>query len=236
MGTFVSFYRLLANFEGLAIVTSAQNPVSLYCPHILPPEEKFPLQAKSADSTFPCSLLSRIQANINQTYQTLVTARHIQLAEILNTVGIILSIIGGVNSGNDYGTTGRYEPQTLSKVGLALFIASFVAILAFTVLLSLSISHAEAGEKRILLAVAASLPLLLVRLIYSSVYTFGNYHPFSSLTGSVTLLLCMALLEEMAIVAIFEGVGLTLRKSNGHRGGAIGKLSEDGRETRFIDC
>ena len=177
---------------------------------------------------FPCSLLSRIQANINQSYQTLVTARHIQLAEILNTVGIILSIIGGVNSGNDYGKTGRYEPQTLSKVGLALFIASFVAILAFTVIFSMSISHAEPGEKRILSAVAASLPLLVVRLIYSSVYTFGDVHRFSSLTGSVTILLCMALLEEMAIVLIFEGVGLTLRKSRG-QGGATGKQSKDER-------
>ena len=38
----------------------------------------------------------------------------------------------------------------------------------------------------------------------------------------------MALLEEMAIVAIFEGVGLTLRKSvAGQGGGAIGKFGED---------
>lgn len=169
-----------------------------------------------------CSLLSRIQANINQTHPTLITARHIQLAEILNTVGIILSIIGGVNSGQDYGKTGRYVPQTLSKVGLGLFIASFVAILAFTAILFFSISHAEAGEKRILLAVAVSLPLLLVRLIYSSVYTFKESSKFSSLTGSVTILLCMALLEEMAIVLIYEGVGLTLRTTRG-RGGAAGE-------------
>lgn len=190
---------------------------------------------KRANFNFPCSLLSRIQANINQTYQTLVTARHIQLAEILNTVGIILSIIGGVNSGNDYGKTGRYEPQTLSKVGLALFIASFVAILAFTALLSMSVSHAEAGEKRILLAVAASLPLLLVRLVYASAYTFGNSRRFSALTGSVTLLLCVALLEEMAIVVLYEGVGLTLRKSGGGRGGggAIGEFSGRWGRTRF---
>lgn len=137
-------------------------------------------------------------------------------------MGIILSIIGGVNSGQDYGKTGRYVPQTLSKVGLGLFIASFVAILAFTAILFFSISHAEAGEKRILLAVAVSLPLLLVRLIYSSVYTFKESSKFSSLTGSVTILLCMALLEEMAIVLIYEGVGLTLRTTRG-RGVAAGE-------------
>ncbi|CAF9921131.1 MAG: hypothetical protein ALECFALPRED_001716 [Alectoria fallacina] len=157
-------------------------------------------------------LLSRITASINKYHQTLVTARHLQLAELLNIVGIILSIVGGVDSGEDYQKTGRYLPQTLTKVGLGLFIASFVAIMATAAILSLSISHAEPGEKRILLAVAVSLPLLLVRLIYASIYTFGKSSDFSALSGSVTILLCMALLEEIAIVLVYEGVGLTLRK------------------------
>ena len=44
----------------------------------------------------------------------------------------------------------------------------------------------------------------------------------------------MALLEEMAIVAIFEGVGLTLRKSVAGRGdGVIGKFGEDGGDSAF---
>lgn len=131
---------------------------------------------------------------------------------LLNTVGIILSIVGGVDSGNDYHKTGRYVPQTLTKVGLGLFIASFVAILATTIFLSFSISHAEPGEKRILLAVAVSLPFLLVRLIYASIYDYRLSSNFSSLDGSVTILLCMALLEEIAIVLMYEGVGVTLRK------------------------
>ena len=127
-------------------------------------------------------------------------------------MGLILSIVGGVNSGTDYHKDGRYVPRTLTKVGLGIFIASFVAILAFTVILSMSISHAEPGEKRVLLAVAASSPFLLVRLIYASIYNYGLDHNFSALNGSVTTLLCMALLEEIAIVLIYEGVGVTLRK------------------------
>ncbi len=115
-------------------------------------------------------------------------------------------------SGNDYSKVGHYVPQTLTKVGLGLFIASFVAILVTTVILSLAISHAGQGEKRILLAVAGSLPLLLVRLIYASIYEYRNSPDVSSLSGSVTILLCLALLEETAIVLIYEGVGLTSRK------------------------
>ena len=128
-------------------------------------------------------------------------------------MGIILSIVGGVISGEHYNKTGRYEPHIATKIGLALFIVSFIGILVVTAILSFSISHAESGEKRILLALAVSLPLLLLRLIYSSVYTFGDVSSFSSLSGSVTILLCMALLEEIAIVVIYEGVGLTLRES-----------------------
>ena len=123
-----------------------------------------------------------------------------------------LSIIGGVKSGNNYSKTGQYVPQDLSKVGLALFIVSFLAILATTVILSPSISHAEPGERRVLLAVAVSLPFLFVRLVYSSAFTFGNHSSFSPLRGNVTVLLCMALLEEIAIVLVYECVGLTLRK------------------------
>ena len=80
----------------------------------------------------PRSLLSRIIASIYKTYQTLVTARHLQISMLLVTISIILSIIGGVDSGNDYGKTGHYVPQTLTKVGLGLFIASFVSILVTT--------------------------------------------------------------------------------------------------------
>lgn len=117
-----------------------------------------------------------------------------------------------MDSGNDYYKNGRYVPQTLTKVGLGLFIASFVAILATTITLSSSISHAESGEERVLLAVAISLPLFLVRLIYASIYDYKLSPNFSPLNGNITILLCMALLEEIAIVLIYESVGVTLRK------------------------
>lgn len=129
---------------------------------------------------------------------------------LLTTAGIIVAIIGGVDS--NYSSTGQYSPQILSKLGLALFLASFVIILAVTIILSFSVSHAEPGEKRILLAVACSLPLLLVRFMYSVMFTFKDEQAFSSLVGSVTSLLCMALLEEIGVVLIYEGTGLTLRK------------------------
>ena len=135
-----------------------------------------------------------------------------RLAELLITVGLILSIVGGVNAGTDFSKTGVYKTQTLSKVGLALFIVAFGILCAITAVLSQSIRHAEEGEKRILFAVAASLPFLLVRLVYSILAVFAKEKSFSLYNGNVTILLCVALLEEAVIVAIYEGVGLTLKK------------------------
>lgn len=135
-----------------------------------------------------------------------------QLAELLITVGLILSIVGGVNAGTDFGKTGVYKVQTLSKIGLALFIAAFAILCGITAILSQSIRHAEAGEKRILLAVAVSLPFLLVRLLYSALAVFANDKNFSLFTGNVSILLFMALLEEAIVVAVYEGVGLTLQR------------------------
>ena len=110
----------------------------------------------------------------------------------------------------------------MSKVGLALFLVSFVAILAIASVLTLSLAYAERSEKRILFAVVVSLPFLLVRLVYAALFTFGNRADFSPLRGSVTLLLCVALLEEMAIVLVYEGAGLTLAKAETRRDGGRG--------------
>jgi len=158
------------------------------------------------------SLLSRVLESINKTHHTLINSAMIKLIHTVITVALILGIVGGTQAGTNYGNTGIYKAQTLSKVGSVLFIVAYIAILLVTVIISFSVSHAEAGEKRLLLAVAVSLPLLLVRLIYSLMTSFSKLKGFNSVTGDVTILLCVALIEEMIVMVIYEGVGLTLKK------------------------
>jgi hypothetical protein len=157
-------------------------------------------------------LLTRVIQNINNTKPTWVTVKYLRALSLIITVGLVLTIVGGVYAGNEYSDTGVYTPQSTSKAGLGLWIACFVGIVAATVATSFHISHADSSEKLILLAVAVSLPLMLVRLVYSAIGTFAYVPRLNTETGSVTLLLCMALLEEVAIVCIYEGVGLTLKK------------------------
>jgi hypothetical protein len=157
-------------------------------------------------------LLSRLVDNINVTHHTFISHRIFKFIELVILVGLILGIVGGVNAGNDFVNTGTFVPGTLNKVGTALFIACYVAIVLSTILISFSIQHATHGEKRILLAVAISLPFLLVRLVYSIMSTLVRNNQFNLLDGSVTILLCVAFIEEFVVVVIYEGTGLTLQK------------------------
>ncbi|KAI9815980.1 MAG: hypothetical protein M1827_001972 [Pycnora praestabilis] len=179
-------------------------------------------------------LLHRITASINKSKRTLITTKHLSSVGLLITIGLVLTIIGGIDAGNDYSKTGHYTPQVTSKAGLGLWIASFAFIVAATVHTAFHISYAEPGEKRILFALVASLPLILVRLVYSSISTFTHSSRFNSIDGDVTIQLCMALLEEVIIVVIYEGVGITLTRVKKHTSPINDDgMQETGIETRY---
>jgi len=158
-------------------------------------------------------LLGRLLNSINRSHTALVNHRVLKFIELLLLVALILAIVGGVNaSENAVDNGGVYKAPTISKAGSALFIVSYVAIVVFTILISFSVRHAEGGEKRILLAVIMSLPLLLIRLIYSVISTFSHSKLFSPFNGSIVILLCVALIEEFIVVVLYEATGLTLNK------------------------
>jgi hypothetical protein len=51
-----------------------------------------------------------------------------------------------------------------------------------------------------------------VRLVYTGFSTFSYNPKFNILDGNTTILICMALIEELIIIIIFEVAGLTLRQ------------------------
>jgi len=162
-------------------------------------------------------LLSRLLESINRSHKALLSTLAIKLIELVLLVALILGIVGGIDASDNLAKNGGvYKVPTISKVGSALFIASFAAIVVSTILLSFSVRHAEPGEKRILMAVAMSLPFLLVRLIYSVISTFSHSKLFSPLSGSIVVLVCVGLIEELLVVVVYEGTGLTLKKISEH--------------------
>jgi len=174
-------------------------------------------------------LLSRALENINKSHRTLINTSMLKFVELIILAGLILGIVGGVNASDDFIKTGVYQPGSLNKAGTALLIVSYVAIIIATVITFFSISHAEAGEKRLIVAVAAALPFLLVRLVYSIFSTFTHNTNFNLLKGNITILLCVALIEEFVVIIIYESVGLTLHKvaSVEHVKGYVVAGSED---------
>ncbi|KAL9105400.1 MAG: hypothetical protein Q9227_009418 [Pyrenula ochraceoflavens] len=201
--------RLLSGSFQLATINSPNN-TSLYIGvFVLLNVAVSPLQL------IALSLLSRLVTVINRNgngKHTIIKARHIQIVMLTNLVGLILTIWGGIRAGNNYSSSGSYKPDELTKAGLGLFIFTLAVIMLGTVMLGSAVSHAPGGEKRIWIALAVSIPFLIVRMVYSAVSVFGQKVRFNPVTGSATLLLCVALIEEAAVVIAYVGVGVTLKK------------------------
>ncbi|KAE9378590.1 hypothetical protein N431DRAFT_499386 [Stipitochalara longipes BDJ] len=161
--------------------------------------------------------LSRLLDSIHKTYNTFLRTFMLQIIQVTIIVGLILGVVGGVDAGNSFeeanaGGQHVFHPGPLNKAGSVLLISCYVAIVTITALLSIFRSHIEAGETRLLLAVVLSLPFLLVRLVYTGFSTFSYNPKFNILDGDTTIFLCVALIEELIIIIIFEVAGLTLRK------------------------
>jgi len=157
-------------------------------------------------------LLSRLLDSINRSKKTIIKTSMLKLIELLIVVGLILGIVGGTEAGDNFSKTGTFIPSALNKAGTSLLVLSFAITVLFIAIVSFDSPHAEEGEHRILFAVVASIPFMIVRLVYSCLSTFTHNKNFSLINGDETIILCVALLQELAVVILYEGVGLTLRK------------------------
>jgi hypothetical protein len=121
--------------------------------------------------------------------------------------GLGLCVAGGTLTGISGDPT---NVHITTKIGVILFVVAFAAINFITVITYRSLSYAEAGERRLGRIVAVSAPFLMVRTVYSILGAFTNDLKFNILIGSVTIYLCMAVLEEFAFFILFLAVGFTL--------------------------
>lgn len=104
----------------------------------------------------------------------------------------------------------RGMSNSKTKAGLVIFVVAWTGLVFL--LLRLCARHAsiERGEHRLLLTVGVSIPLLLVRLIYSLLTVFAHNPTFNMITGDVSVMLLMVILEQIFIVLVSLGIGLTL--------------------------
>jgi hypothetical protein len=156
--------------------------------------------------------LSRLLDSIHKTYNTFLKVWMLYIIYAAVVLSLILGIVGGIDAGNSFEQKHVFHPGTLNKASSIILITCCIAIVAITALISIFKSHIEPGENRLYLAVVLALPFLLVRLVYTGFSTFSYNPKFNILDGNTTIFICMALIEELIIIIIFEVAGLALRR------------------------
>ncbi|KAH0018778.1 hypothetical protein KCU78_g7029, partial [Aureobasidium melanogenum] len=153
-------------------------------------------------------LLRRLAQRAGTDFPKVKGRDSMKLCQIFVTIGLVLGIAGGIKADNNWGSTGSYQPDGIQKASIVIFIMSW-ALVVFLTIHTLGSAHgASSHTQKIAVAVfAISLPLLAVRIAYSAVSIFANLKSFSSVYGSVTIMLCMALIEEAIIVLMYEVLG-----------------------------
>ncbi|KAJ5452515.1 hypothetical protein N7445_000698 [Penicillium cf. griseofulvum] len=152
-------------------------------------------------------LLSRANDSIMRKTANPLPPIIFRLVGLFALVAVILSIVGATSNSDI--THGLVNIKT--KLGLIFYLVAWIGVCGLFLLVLKRTQSIEDGEHRILLAVGVSLPLILVRLIYSFIYAFGQNSEFNMVSGNVTIQLVMSVLEEFLVVLVCLGIGLTLQ-------------------------
>ncbi|CAG8885598.1 unnamed protein product [Penicillium egyptiacum] len=152
-------------------------------------------------------LLSRANDSIMRKTAKALPLAVFRLVGLFALVGVILSVVGATKNSN----IAHGLVTTETKVGLIFYLVAWIGVCGLFLLLLKRTESIEDGEHRLLLAVGVSLPLILVRLTYSFIYNFGQNAEFNMLSGNVTIQLVMSVLQELLVVLVCLGIGLTLQ-------------------------
>jgi hypothetical protein len=121
-------------------------------------------------------------------------------------IALILCIAGATSATSP----ASIEAQDTVHAGIILYTIVFIMLLSLTVLAWWAKQRTDKGEGRLILAIVCAIPLLFVRLLYAILAVFSQASMFNPITGSTTVSLFMATLEEMAVVTIYITAGLKL--------------------------
>ena len=125
--------------------------------------------------------------------------------DLLMTIGLILFIVGGVEASfviTNGTVTVAYAVE--SKIGTVIIIVVLVLLVLELLVAAANLSSIPKGEKRLIVAVAISVPFLVVRTAYTCLLIF------ETTTKSVWLFLGTSVIMEMIVCLVCVCVGLTL--------------------------
>ena len=139
---------------------------------------------------------------------------HGQILNILSTpmlVGFILAIVGGIKQTSADEAT-RNSGKSLTQAAVVIFVVAFVIQSAITAFTLVRVRAIAIGETILAFAVAASIPFLFVRCVYSLLAVFSSNPSFSFVSGDVFIRAFMAIFEEFVTVILYLAAGLMVGK------------------------
>ncbi|RMZ70341.1 cytochrome p450 [Pyrenophora seminiperda CCB06] len=135
-------------------------------------------------------------------------------------ISFILIVAGGIDPDSREGPT--FAATASTKAGVTLYLACFLVLVWATTVISARLYLADRDEVRILTTVVLSLPFFLVDVVYIMCFAYEKWvvnnnsidgwksMRFNVISGSVTIQLCMQVIEEWIIVALYLSLGLGL--------------------------
>lgn len=165
------------------------------------------LPKKTLSISRTCTDISNLSNESLPNKKSIILA--IRLLHIPAVLALLLAIVGGTRIAST-NVSKHSSGQDFEKAGGILFLVVFLALVGLAVLTTASMRGLPSPEKRLLFAVLAALPFLAVRLLYGLLIDFANDKTFNIQDGNATVQLCMAILEEMIVVAFFLAAGMSV--------------------------
>lgn len=145
----------------------------------------------------------------NDGMSTRIPVRVFQLSHLVIIIGLALTIAGSVEAIPTNSASEISSGRTLRKAGIILLLIAFIANAAITAFTLFRIRQAWAGDRKLVYAVALSLPFLLVRVIYSVCIAFATHSKtFNAQAPNVFVQAFMQVLMEFIIWTILLVGGL----------------------------
>ncbi|KAF7556931.1 hypothetical protein G7Z17_g1057 [Cylindrodendrum hubeiense] len=132
----------------------------------------------------------------------------VRIVQVPAAIALILCIVGGTSADNP----AEIGDQDTVKAGVVLYLIVLVLLALLTLGAAIGRRKTGRGERKLLVAVSISLPVLVIRIIYSFLVVFCKKPVFSVATGSTASVmtgLFMGRIEEMVVVLVYLWAGFT---------------------------
>lgn len=198
----VSLFRIIGGAVGIASTNSDSGGID-QASDILP----------SLALPFLLATAVGILTRVNQSmWKKAFPSKIIEALSLPLLGGFIINIIGTTKIFRDT-SSDHVIGYSLLKAASAVFAAIFFVIAAIAIHNVLIISHVEHGDRYLVFGVAASLPLLAVRVGYEMICAFTEdsrwFNTHSTFVGAVAIQAILASLPELVAVAMYVFAGLT---------------------------